>query len=597
MRSLLGLLLLVAFLGVQFLAAADQPSKPADPAKHVAFALKSSDGKQVALSDYKSKMAVAVVFIGTECPLVNLYVHRMKELHKEFADQGVQFVAINSNPQDSAEQIADHAKTHALPFPVLIDGNQEAMKTFGAERTPEAFVVNPQGVVQYRGRIDDQFGIGYQRSEPTERYLADALTAVISGKPVVKNRTEVQGCLITHVADAKKNATVTFNKDVMAILQNRCQECHRPGQIGPFSLLNYKQAKGWSAMMAETVKDRRMPPWHADPNHGKFANDRSLPAKERDVLMAWVEQGCPEGDAKDLPQAKTFTTGDGWTIGKPDAVLTMAEEFTIPAKAPEGGVPYQHFMVQTNFDEDKWIQSAEAKPGNRSVVHHIVVFVLPPGEGRGRGQEDGIGNNFLVGTAPGDMPMILPPGHAKRIPKGSNLVFQMHYTPNGIEQKDRSSMGLIFAKEPPEHPVRTRTVMNRRFAIPPGAESHRVFSQSTFAKDAVILTFMPHMHLRGKDFEYKVVYPDKTEEILLSVPKYDFGWQTMYRLAEPKRIPAGSRMECVAHYDNSTKNLNNPDATRTVYWGDQTWEEMMIGWTDYYFVDEGPGTKKTTASN
>jgi hypothetical protein len=391
------------------------------------------------------------------------------------------------------------------------------------------------------------------------------------------------------VARPKADATVTYGKHVTHIIQKHCQECHRPDQIGPMARLTYKDAAAWAESIKEVVLAGRMPPWHADPHVGTFANDRTLPKEDRDTLLAWIDQGCPEGDRRDLPPPREFP--NTWRIGMPDLVLTMKDEFKVPAKALLGGVPYVYSIVARDFPEERWVQAAQARPGNRAVVHHIIAYVRPPDK-RGRDRFDGIGDGFLVAFAPGDLPATFPAGMAKRIPKGSTIFFQIHYTPNGTEQSDRSSVGLVFAKEPPAHEVHTSSVAQSRFVIPPGAANHRVDSTKTFAKDAVILSMNPHMHLRGKSFEYRVVFPDGRKETLLSVPKYDFNWQTNYCLAKPLAVPAGTKIECTAHFDNSADNPNNPDPTKAVRWGDQTWEEMMIGFVDYYYVDKG-GAKKT----
>jgi hypothetical protein len=298
--------------------------------------------------------------------------------------------------------------------------------------------------------------------------------------------------------------------------------------------------------------------------------------------LSWIEQGCAKGE-NEPPAKREFP--EGWTIGKPDLVLSMEKACEVPAEAPRWGIPYRYFMVDTDFAEDRWIQAAQAKPGARGVVHHIIVYVLTPGEKRGR-SEDGIGKGFLVAYAPGDMPLVCPPGTAKKIPKGAQLLFQMHYTPNGKAQSDRSSVALIFAKEPPEHEVKTRSIATGRFEIPPGDDNYRVVASSVFREDSLLVSLSPHMHLRGKDFLYRAVYPGGKSETLLSVPKYDFNWQTTYRLEKPIRLPAGTRIECTAHYDNSDKNPNNPDPKKSVRWGDQTWEEMMIGFVDYVKLGE-----------
>jgi peroxiredoxin len=581
MRTRACALLLAGLVALPVLARAGSPEgKVGKPAS--AFSLKDTAGKEVSLADFKDKKAVVVIFVGTECPINNAYMPRLAALSNDYAAKDVQFLAINSNRQDTVQRVADHAQKNALPFPVLKDEGNVVADQFGARRTPEVFLLDSSGTIRYQGRIDDQFGIGYQRAKPTRRDLAEAIDEVLAGKVVAQPTTSVAGCLIGRVTEPKADGTVTFTKQIARILQKNCQECHRPGQIGPMPLLTYEDAAAWSATIREVIADNRMPPWYADPRYGHFSNDRRLAAEEREALLAWIDQGTPKGKDEDLPPPRQFVAG--WRIGQPDLVFTMAEEFTVPAEAPKAGVPYKYFSVDTNFQEDRWVVRAEAKPGAPGVVHHIVVFIAPPGQPF---RQDG-SSRVLCGTAPGDMPLILPPGKAKKVPAGSRLVFQMHYTPNGSEQKDRSSVGLIFAKEPPERAVLTRPVSNPRFvtrrdSIPPGADNYQVEAEFTFPEDGHILSFMPHMHLRGKDFLIEVTYPDGKTETVLSVPRYNFGWQSSYRYATAVPMPKGSKVHCIAHFDNSDKNPNNPDPTQRVYWGDQTWEEMMIGWMDFVY--------------
>jgi peroxiredoxin len=535
------------------------------------------DGTKVSLAGLKDRKAVAVVFVGTECPINNFFMKTLAELHQEYAGKSVQFLAINANVQDSAERVAEHARKYEVPFPVLKDEGNVVADRFDARRTPEAFLLDSAGTVLYRGRIDDQYGIGYQRPKPTVRDLAAAIDEVLAGKPVTTAVTPVAGCIIGRAVKPAQTGTVTFTWDVAPILQKHCQECHRPGQIGPMPLLTYDDASSWSATIREVIDEGRMPPWHADPKIGKFANDRRLPPKDKETLLAWIQQGCPPGEPKDLPPPRQFDPT--WKIGKPDLVLSMPKEFDVPASAP-GGVPYKYFTVDPGFTEDKWIQRAESRPGAAEVVHHIIVFISQPGRPFLPGTPTG---RVLCGTAPGDTALALPEGVAKKVPAGSKFIFQMHYTPNGKEYKDRSSVGLIFAKEPPQYEAITIPVGNPLFVIPAGAENHEVESWYRFRRDGHILGFMPHMHLRGKDFLCEAVQPDGKKEVLLSVPRFDFNWQNSYRLAKPHSMPSGSQIHCVAHFDNSDKNLNNPDSTQNVRWGDQTWQEMMIGWTEVMF--------------
>ena len=580
-----GLFVFAVLVGSAFRA---QTAAPADAARPVAdFTLADvTADTPVSLADFKAKKAVVVAFIGTECPINNAYMPRLAELAKAYADRGVQFLAVNSNCNDAPAVIAGHAKKNDLPFPVLRDPANVVADRFGAKRTPEVFVLDAERRVVYDGRIDDQFGVGYKREAPTRRDLADAIDEVLAGKPVSQPSTAPAGCFIARAVAPKAGGSITFTKDVSRVLQRNCQECHRPGQVGPMPLLTYEDALAWSDTLREVVQQKRMPPWLADPHYGKFQNDRSLSAEDRATLLGWLDQGCPKGDVADLPPAREFA--EGWSIGKPDQVFQMPEEFTVPATVDEKGLKYQYFVVPTKFREDRWVQAAEAKPGNRAVVHHIIVYVVKPGKDGGimRGKTaDGIGDGFLTAYAPGELASALPAGSAKRVPKGAILVFQMHYTPNGVEQNDRSSVGLVFAKGPPTTEVRTRAIAQRRLNIPAGDANYEAVSQAVFDQDAELLSLLPHMHLRGKDFRYEVVYPDGKRETLLSVPRYDFNWQSNYRLEKPLHLPAGTRIECTAHYDNSKDNPNNPDPDKAVRWGDQTWDEMMIGFVDYAYSE------------
>ena len=371
---------------------------------------------------------------------------------------------------------------------------------------------------------------------------------------------------------------VTYAGQVATILQNKCQSCHRPGQVAPFSLLTYEQAKRWKRGIREVVLDRRMPPWHADPGHGRFANDRGLSPEQRATLVAWVDQGTPMGDEARVPAARVFP--EGWTIGTPDVVLTMPEAFTVPA---DGVISYQKFRVPTDFREDVWVRALEARPGDRRVVHHVCVFLdvkAPNEEGRYERPE-------LVCYAPGDMPSVFPPGTAKKVPAGSTLVIEVHYTPSGVARPDRSSVGLIFARDAITRRAVTKGIAGKTLVIPPGAKNHEITSSFTFPFDARLLSLSPHMHYRGKDFRYTATYPDGRSEVLLNVPAYDFAWQGVYRLVEPKPMPRGTRIDCLAHFDNSAENPANPDPSATVTWGEQTWDEMMIGYIDYDVIDPG----------
>ncbi len=418
------------------------------------------------------------------------------------------------------------------------------------------------------------------------------------------SRIWIAGAVCAGAALAANTAgsKVTFHKDVAPIFQKKCQSCHRPGEIGPMSLLTYKDARPWAKAIKQAVATKKMPPWFADPNHGKFANDPSLTEAELTAIANWADQGAPEGNAKDAPKPMEWVTG--WGIGKPDVIYTVPK-YDVPA---QGVVDYKYVVIPTNFKEDTWIQMAEARPGNRSATHHIVVYVREPGsyymsdakpgeffqppkreQRRPASKEEmeemrkemarRLPTEIIVGYAPGTDPVALPPGTAKLIKAGSDLVVQMHYTPNGKAGEDVSQIGFKFAKGPVKERVYIMSAPNLGFAIPPGDANHEVKSSVTVHRDVKLVDFNPHMHLRGKDFQYTITYPDGRQEVALKV-KYDFDWQLYYRPKEPIFLPAGTRIDCVAHFDNSANNPKNPDPKATVRFGEQSWEEMMIGWFD-----------------
>jgi hypothetical protein len=399
-------------------------------------------------------------------------------------------------------------------------------------------------------------------------------------------------------------STPTFYKAVLPILQDHCQECHRPGEIGPFSLMSYESSRPWAKSIRQAVLAQKMPPWHADNAHSaRMANDRSLTKSQIDTLVAWSDGGAPAGNPKDAPPARAFP--DGWTIGKPDAVFDLGVDFPVPAK---GVVEYTLFLTHTNFKEDKWVSAIEVRPEVRAAVHHIVVHVRPPGATRWSYLKVGeplpesimpktatapVPQNdlgFLSFTAdqdewlgeyfPGANGFRAKPGQAKLIPAGSDIIFQMHYTPFGKEVTDRSKIGLIFAKEPPKDRVFNVGLNNNTLRIPPGAAHHRVDTNLEIPNDVTLEAIEPHMHLRGSGFGLEATYPSGEHETLIDVPRYDFNWQMNYVLEKPRLLPKGTKLHMTAFYDNSPNNKYNPDPTKEVIWGEQSWEVMITGFFD-----------------
>jgi hypothetical protein len=393
----------------------------------------------------------------------------------------------------------------------------------------------------------------------------------------------------------------TFTKDVAPILQKNCQTCHRAGEAAPFPLLTYEEARPWASSIKLVVQQKIMPPWFADPAYGHFSNNRALTAKEISTLVAWANAGAPEGDPKDAPPPANFV--EGWGIPKPDKIFELPRAFAVPAS---GMVEYQYVIFPTGFTEDKWVQMAEARPTERSVVHHIIAYVREPGSNYFKDQKTGVffeapppksdektdrsalPSDFLVGYAPGQPAEILSPGQAKLIKAGSDIVLEVHYTPTGKATTDRTRVGIVFAKEPPKERVLTLSASNGTFKIPPGDPNHRVDASFEVLRDVKLSSLHPHMHMRGKDFEYRLVFPNGETRTILRVPAYNWRWQLWYNLAEPIALPKGTKIECTAHFDNSPNNLENPDATKTVIWGQQNWDEMMVGFFNLVFDAKVP---------
>ena len=391
----------------------------------------------------------------------------------------------------------------------------------------------------------------------------------------------------------RPSAAPTFYKDVLPLLQDHCQSCHRSGEVAPMPLVTYEQTRPWAGAIAHAVEMKMMPPWFADARFGHFANDSSLTEQQISTISAWAAAGAPAGQSSDAPPPKRWT--DGWNIAQPDLVVKMPKPVSIPAG---GEVEYTYEIVPTNFAEDRWVRMSEFRPGSPANVHHAVVYIRPPDsqwlrhapvgepftastlkDPIERRQAHETTSDLLLVYAPGSSPDQWPEGMAKFIPAGSDLVFQMHYTTNGHAAEDLTGIGIVFAKNPPKERVITLQLNNHSLIIPPGADDFRVEVQGTLPNDAALLSLFPHMHLRGKRFEYDIVHDDGSVEVLLRV-NYHFHWQLSYKLAEPRFLKAGTKLRAIAWYDNSKNNPHNPDPTKTVTWGDQTSDEMMVGFFD-----------------
>ena len=536
------------------------------------FQLVDATGNVTTVSKQTKRGLTVVCFLGTECPLARYYGPRLSGLAKEYSSRNVRFLGVNSNSQDSLDEVTAFSKEFGISFPLFKDPGNKIADFFGARHMAEVFVLDQSLTVRYCGRVDDQYQPGVTREKPTRHDLKFALDQLLNGTPVTVPRTETTGCLIgrikTPVNASASASDVTFCNQVARVLNQHCVECHRPGEIGPFSLTDYDEITGWGETIIETVDTGRMPPWHANPKYGDFHNSRQMPEADKQLLRDWVKAGMPYGEKSDLPRPQEYQSG--WQLARqPDLVLKMRDRpFHVPAT---GTVEYQYFVVDPHFEEDHWVSGSQVIPGNRPTVHHCIVFVRPP-DGT-----DVRGVGYLTGYVPGQRSSSFPSGYARRVPAGSKFVFQMHYTPNGVEQTDLTQIGMTFIPEAEvTHEVITLIGIDQEFEIPPHVPDFPVHGKvGWFPKRAELLAIIPHMHVRGKGFEVTSVTGEQTK-ILLDVPRYDFNWQHVYELSKPLKLDQIEQLEFTARFDNSENNPANPDPSQTVTWGDQTWEEMAI---------------------
>ncbi|VTT96356.1 thiol-disulfide oxidoreductase : Redoxin domain protein OS=Planctomyces brasiliensis (strain ATCC 49424 / DSM 5305 / JCM 21570 / NBRC 103401 / IFAM 1448) GN=Plabr_3782 PE=4 SV=1: Redoxin: Cu2_monoox_C [Gemmataceae bacterium] len=525
-------------------------------------------GKSGKLSDFKAAKLTVVAFTNTTCPLCKKYAPVLARTEKEYAAKGVAFLFVNPTATDKPDGSAFTGR-------YVHDTDGKLTAALGANSTTEVVVLDAARTVVYRGAIDDQYGLGYSLDAPRNKYLATALDEALAGKSPVVAGTTAPGCALD--ADAMKAPAValTYHARIERIVQANCVECHRSGGVGPFSLDSYDDVVAHKGAIKKVVDNGTMPPWfaaHAKAGHSPFANDRSLTDADKKDLLAFLGGDLKKGDPADAPLPRKYDSG--WLIGKPDATFQLPKPVAVKA---EGVMGYQHIKVETNFDEDRWVQAIEVQPTAREVTHHVLVFATARGARLGGGEAAG----FFAVYVPGNNSLVYPDGYAKKLPKGATLHFQMHYTPNGKATTDQTKLGLIFAKHPPRHEVQVAGIVNTRFEIPPGEGNHRVDAKIPVPFDAKVLALFPHAHLRGKAAKYELNTPDGKTSTLLDVPHYDFNWQLQYRFADPVTAPRGSSLTYTAWYDNSDKNPANPDPKKTVRWGQQTYEEMHLGYIEF----------------
>ena len=540
------------------------------------------DGKSASLRSHSGRALVAVM-TGTKCPVARKYLPVLAEAEKQWRAKGVEFLLVNPNPGESADAWRDVLRAAGYEGRAARDPDGKIARALHAVSSTDVFVLDAARTLVYRGAADDHFGIGYSLPQPRRNYLHEALDAALAGQAPQVSATSAPGCVLELPAPGPADAAaqpVTYHNRVSRIVQQHCLECHRDGENAPFALTTYADVKENLGTIKRVVTRGVMPPWFADPKVGHWANDRSLSDRDRADLLAWVAAGAPEGDAADAPLERKFVSG--WKIGKPDAIFEVPRTFKIPAT---GAMDYQRIAVQTHLPQDKWVRAVEVRPTSPQVVHHVLVFVVyPPNHPRLGDQpryKDGL-DGYFAGLVPGQGHVVYPRGVAKLLPREALLIFQIHYTPNGTATEDKPRIGLIFDDKPPEHELSTRGVFNTRFRIAPGDPNSMVAASHLFRNPVRLMSFMPHSHVRGKAYRYELQYPDGRSETVLDVPRYDFNWQLEYALRDPIDVPAGTRLKVTAWYDNSEKNPANPDPKAEVRFGDQTWDEMMIGYFSGY---------------
>jgi peroxiredoxin len=576
---------------------ANQPNA----AEIAGITLLSDNAKSITLAELAGHKVTVLIFLSLDCPTCTSYSENLSELNKSMAPRGVGVIGI---VEESTEYTREKSRLQeqGFHFPVVFDEKGRAAELLGAKVTPEALVLNSRWQVRYRGRIDNAFAERLKRNyQTTSHDLRDAIEDLLADRVVQNPKTNAVGCPISRQVPRPAGAgSVTYHRDVVPILQKNCQTCHRPGEVGPFSLLNYGQAVKWGDDIKEYTQNRKMPPWK--PSEGPaFQNDRRLSQEEIDALAAWVDSGMPEGNAHDEPAPRQFA--EGWQLGRPDLTLQADIDFTL---GPRGRDLFRCFVLPTHIAEDKYVTAIEVRPGNPRIVHHALLFVDVSGKGRqleaaakdhpkkihpaddGPGYSVDMGVGFpprsgMGGWAPGVLGRTLPGGACYFLPKNSDIVLQVHYHRDGRTEKDRTRIGLYFADKPVRRIYQDITVAGtqlgaRYFVIPAGAKDFLIQGTTWIDQECDIYSVMPHMHLLGRSIKVTMTPPEGAPVTLISVPDWDYNWQEFYFFEQPIHVQAGTRFDVAAHYDNSGDNVNNPfRPPRLVTFGEQTTNEMCFG--------------------
>lgn len=576
MKRLLGLSLL---LSTSTFAATDGPVALKAADQGVGRLIRDAsftdlDGKAGRLSDFARYDALVVALNQPGCPISKKYSATLNSLERAYRSRNVAFLFVNVDKTATVDELREWAKDRGYEARYAADLDLDLAKALYGKTSTETFVLDRARTLKYRGAVDDQYGLTYSLPQPKTHLLKNALEAVLDGKTVAEPAYSAPGCLVKIPAEPVDTGEPTYHARLSRILQANCQSCHRPGENGPFPLLTYKDAVSHAAMMDLTVSTNRMPPWSANPKYGHWANDRTLNPQDKDALLRWIQGDQLEGDPKDAPLPIAWT--NGWKMGPPDAVIQVPAPLQVSAT---GTMPYQYVHVLNPFPDDKWIEAVEIRVTAPQVVHHVLV--LEQEAGQPIGSNPGL-DNFFAAYVPGTSVAQFPANTGRLLKKGSRLWFQIHYTPNGTATEDQPKVGIRFAKTKPQYEMLAGAAYDAKFKIPAHDPNYQVVAEKDFPQRARLFSFMPHMHLRGKAFRYELLYPDGKVEILLDVPRYDFNWQILYELKQPIDVPAGTKLRATAWFDNSAQNPANPDPSKPVTFGEQTYEEMMIGYFNWH---------------
>ena len=572
------LLLLQVGCDSQERAVNQQPQLAFEPVSVDNFMLLDHMGVAHELYYYDDAAAIVIMIHGNGCPIVRNSLSDYQTLDKQYKSKNVRFFLLNSNLQDDRASIAEEAQEWSIELPILDDDDQLVGESLALTRTAEVLVIDPSSrQLIYRGPLNDRVSYELQKDAAQNHYLQNALNAHLANNPVPAAPHPAKGCLI-NFSDSASAEDISYVDDVAPILIDGCIDCHREGGIAPWSMSSYAMVQGFAPMIREVIRVKRMPPWHADPAVGYWREDRSLSIADRRTLVHWIEAGAPRGEGED-PLVKIPPADDGWLLGEPDLVLNVPA-FGVPAN---GVVEYQFPSIDNPMDKDVWVNAVLVKPGNVKVLHHMFV-----GFSNGNRPDAAVTDNFLGAWSPGAKLKRMDDGTAVLLPKDAKITFEMHYTPYGKATIDRTQVALYFADEPPKKILRYSEVLNHHLLIPAGARNYLDQAYFEFERDAHIYKLVPHSHYRGKSSQFFLQYPSGQKTLLLSVPNYDFNWQTTYSYTEPLAVPAGSRLIYQTTFDNSEHNDNNPDPGRPVSWGLQSADEMLFGPFIFSWDDESP---------